>query len=117
MGQDLVELITADPRVLLASDAQGAFLTLIGQIGQGKTVESDIEATLGAGCPAGRHSCNSRFKRPDVSAWLSLLSYAALMRSHTKDPIDSTALFTTDDAAGMFRYYAWQLFSPSTANE
>jgi hypothetical protein len=121
--QDLIDRITTDPQVLLASDAQGAFLTLIGQIDQGKTVESDIERysrrwlsspktlfqlTIEAAVLAQRLR---RVERLDLSCFAVLaLLRAAWMRSHAKDPVDSTALFTADAAAEMFRYYAWQLF-------
>jgi len=121
--QDLIALITTDPHVLLASDSQGAFLALIGQIDQGKTVESDIERysrrwlsspktllqlTIEAAVIAQRLR---RAGRLDLScvAVLALLR-ATWMRSHSKDPVDSSALFTADDAAEMFRYYAWQIF-------
>ncbi len=121
--QDLIERISIDPQVLLASDSQGAFLTLIGQIDQGKTVESDIERysrrwlsspktlfqlTIEAAVIAQRLR---RAERLDLSCLAVLaLMRAAWMRSHAKDPVDSTAVFTADNAAEMFRHYAWQLF-------
>jgi hypothetical protein len=41
--QDLIERITADPQILLASDAHGAFLMLVGQIDEGKVTDRDVE--------------------------------------------------------------------------
>ncbi len=121
--QDLIERITTDPQVLLASDSQGAFMALIGQIDQGKALESGIERysrrwlsspkslfqlTIEAAVIAQRLR---RAERLDLSCLTALaLLRAAWMRSHAKDPIDSTALFTAEGAADMFRHYAWQLF-------
>jgi hypothetical protein len=121
--QDLIERITTNTQVLLASDSQGAFLTLIGQIDQGRTVDSDIERYSRRWLSSPKTLCQltieaaiiaqrlRRAERLDLSclAVLALLR-AVWMRSHGKTPVDSTALFTADDAAEMFRHYAWQLF-------
>ena len=40
--QDLIQSITTDPRILLASDAHGAFLMLIGQIDEGKVTDQPV---------------------------------------------------------------------------
>lgn len=120
--QDLIERITTDPEVLLASDSQGPFLTLIGQIDQGKAVESDIERysrrwltspktlfqlMIEAAVIAQRLR---RAERLDLSCLaVRTLLRAAWMRSHAKDPVDPTGVFTADGAAEMFRHYAWQL--------
>ena len=121
--QDLIERIITDPNVLLAADSEGAFLTLIGQIDEGKAFEADIERysrrwisspktlfalTIEAAIIAQRLSQTERL---DLSSLLALsLMRAAWMRSHATDPVDASGRFAADAAAEMFRHYAWQLF-------
>ncbi len=122
--QDLIQLISSDPRVLLASDAQGAFLTLLGQIDEGKTSDPDIEGysrrwlsspksvyqlTIEAAVIAQRLRIAKRLDLACLTA-LSLLR-ATWTRSHANGPADSGAQLVADAAVQMFRQYAWDLFA------
>ena len=122
--QDLIQLISSDPRVLLASDAQGAFLTLLGQIDEGKTSDPDIEGysrrwlsspksvyqlTIEAAVIAQRLRIAKRLDLACLTA-LSLLR-ATWTRSHANGPAGSGAQLVADAAVQMFRQYAWDLFA------
>ncbi len=77
--QDLVQSITTDPRILLASDAHGAFLMLIGQIDEGKATDQVSSAIRGDGFQA---------RRASFSSW----SRAPLSLSVCASPLDWTYL-------------------------
>jgi len=121
--EDLIERISTDPQVLMASDSQGAFLTLIGQIDEGQLNDADVERfsrrwlaspknlfqlTIEAAVIAQHLRCSERL---DLSCLTALaLVRAAWMRSHGEEPADASALLTADAAAEMFRHYGWHLF-------
>jgi len=121
--QDLIERIATNPQVLLASDAQGGFLMLIGQIDEGKVTEQDVERysrrwlsspktlsqlTIEAAVIAQRLRLAARL---DLSCLTALaLIRAAWTRTHANEPIDLMAVSTADAAQQMFRQYAWDLY-------
>ena len=121
--QDLIQSITTDPRILLASDAHGAFLMLIGQIDEGKVTDQDIEhysrrwlsspkslfqIMIEGAVIAQRLRLAARL---DLSCLTALaLIRATWSRTHAHDPVDSISVLVADAAERMFRQYAWDLF-------
>ncbi len=122
-SETLIAFITTDPRVLLASDAHGAFLTLIGQIDDGRVTDPDLERysrrwlssqkslfhlAVEAAVIAQRLRVTNRLDLSCLSALA--LTRTVWMRSHARDPADPTAQSVAHAAIQMFRQYAWDLF-------
>jgi hypothetical protein len=121
--QDLIERITSDPQILLASDAHGAFLMLIGQIHEGKVTDQDIERYSRRWLSSPKSlfqlmiegaviaQCLRLAARLDLSCLTALaLIRATWSRTHSYDPVDSISVLAADAAETMFRRYAWDLF-------
>jgi hypothetical protein len=122
--QDLIERITADPQNLLASDAHGAFLMLIGQVDEGKVTDQDVERysrrwllspktlfqlVIEGAVIAQRLRLAARL---DLSCLTALtLMRATWLRAHSSDPVDLIAISTADAAEQMFRQYGWDLYN------
>ncbi|MEK7994496.1 MAG: hypothetical protein AAB403_11895 [Planctomycetota bacterium] len=123
--ETLVELITKTPEIGLASEAQGAFLELIGQIDQKRIEEKEIElfsqrwlsatgsmtlhtSALEAAVIANRLRRNERI---DLACFVGLcLIRAAWARTHAAEPVDDAAMLTANTGRQLFRHYAWDLF-------
>jgi hypothetical protein len=121
--QDLIQSITADPQVLLASDAHGAFLMLIGQIDEGQLTDRDIERYSQRWLSSPKSIFQLMIEgaviaqrlrlaaRLDLSCLTALaLVRATWSRTHGHDPVDSISVLVADAAEQMFRKYAWDLF-------
>jgi len=124
--ETLVEVITNTPEIGLASEAQGAFLELIGQIDQNRTEEKEIErfsrrwlsttgsmtlhtSALEAAVIANRLRRNERI---DLACYIGLcLIRAAWARTHAAEPVDEAAMLTANMGRQLFRHYAWDLFA------
>ena len=121
---DLIERITTDPQILLASDAHGAFLMLIGQIDEGKVTDQDVERYSRRWLLSPKNVFQLMIegaviaKRLRLAARLDLSCLTALTlmratwaRAHGNDPVDLIAVSTADAAEQMFRQYGWDLYN------
>jgi hypothetical protein len=123
--ETLVELMTNTLELGLASDAQGRFLELIGQIDQRHVGEGEIErfsrgwlsatpsvtlqrSALEAAIVANRLR---RIERIDLACFIGLcLIRAAWERRHAIVPVDVIAALIANTGRQIFRHYAWDLF-------
>jgi hypothetical protein len=123
--ETLIELVTNTPEIGLASDTQGAFLELIGQIDQKRVEEREIErfsrrwigatgslkvytSALEAAVIANRLRRNERI---DLACFVAIcLIRAAWARGHGAEPVDDAAMLTANTGRQLFRYYGWDLF-------
>ena len=124
--EKIVELITKDPEVCLAADAQGALLSLIGQIDQQRVQERDLERfSRGWLTPTGSKDLYSiaieaaviaqrlrRNERIDLACFIALvLIRTAWARAHAAEPVEEAALLIANTGQQMFRNYGWNLFN------
>jgi hypothetical protein len=121
--QDLIESITARPGVCLASGTQGAFLTMIGHIDQGRASEKEIERYSREWLSAGKsfHQITletaviaQRLRltdRLDLSCMTALMVIRAVwFRTHGAQPAEEPALTAADAGQRIFRHYARHIF-------
>ncbi|HEY1950689.1 MAG TPA: hypothetical protein VGG97_26985 [Bryobacteraceae bacterium] len=121
--QDLVEFITAHPGVCLAAGTQGAFLTMIWHVEQGRSDEKELERYsrewLSTAKSVHQISLETaviaqllrRTDRLDLSCMTALMLIRAVwFRAHGAEPPGEATLTAADTGQQLFRHYARHIF-------
>lgn len=120
---NLLDMISAHPGAFLEDGLRGAFLTLVGRIDQGQSIEREIEIFSRSWMPSSKDYFQialeasviaqhlRRAERLDLAAQTALmLLRASWSRAHGSEPPDLHANAAADGAIQIFRQYGWALF-------